>query len=412
MMQRVKYLQLLNPKYKTVINTNIVLIILMFLNPISGIGIDINAPSLPYIVSGLHTNIALVQLILSIYVLGFGLGQIIVGNLSDSIGRKPVLIGGLIGVIITSVLAGLSVNIYFMLFMRFLQGITVSAPGNLSKSITTDYYTKEEITKVSTYITFAWGLGPIIAPAIGAYLQYHFDWRVSFYFFSAYCVVALILVLICLPETNKHKRSITINKVVNKHLHILSSKVFIGSALSMTIGYSIIIIFNTIGPFLIQDLLKYSVTFYGHIALLIGIAFTAGTFSNLIYIRYFTEHKILISGIIILIISSGIMLLFASSTYINIFIVLIPTLFIVYSIGCIYPHYMGKCISLFPKMAGAASSTSGCIIMVGTALIATVASLMKTNSLLPLAAIYFSLSLILCLLYFLFIRNNHNLINK
>ena len=91
----------------------------MILNPISGIGIDINAPSLPYIVSGLHTNITLVQLILSIYVLGFGLGQIIIGNLSDSVGRKPVLIVGLFGVIITSILAGLSVNIYFMLFMRF-----------------------------------------------------------------------------------------------------------------------------------------------------------------------------------------------------------------------------------------------------------------------------------------------------
>ena len=104
---------------------------------------------------------------------------------------------------------------------------------------------------------------------------------------SVYSVFALILVLVCLPETNRNKRPITIKKVMNRHLHILSSKVFVGSALSMAIGYSIIVVFNTIGPFLIQDLLQYSVIFYGYLALFLGIAFTAGTFSNLFFYRQF-----------------------------------------------------------------------------------------------------------------------------
>jgi MFS transporter, DHA1 family, multidrug resistance protein len=372
-----------------------VLIVLMLLNPISGVGIDISAPSLPSIASGLSASITQVQLILSIYVLGFGVGQIIVGNLSDSIGRKPVLVAGLLGTVITGILAGLSINVYCMLFMRFLQGLSVSAPGNLSKSIATDFFTKEEMVKVSSCIVLAWGLGPILAPLVGAYLQYYFGWRASFYFLSAYSAFVLILVLLIFRETNCDKKSISIKKIINRHLDIFSSKVFVGSALSMAIGYSVIIEFNTIAPFIVQGLLKYSVIFYGRLAFFLGIAFTAGTFSNLIFIRMFSERKILLSAIVVSIITAGIMFFFAIFNYLNIFIIFIPALIITYFIGCIYPHYMGKCISLFPKMAGAASATSGCTVMVSTALIATCSSLLPVNSQLPLAVIYFILSLLL-----------------
>jgi hypothetical protein len=90
----------------------------------------------------------------------------------------------------------------------------------------------------------------------------------------------------------------------------------------------------------------------------------------------------------------------------NFQLILNKQLLITYSIGCVYPHYMGKCISLFPKMAGAASATSGCVVMISTAIIAALSSLLTTNSQLPLATIYFILSLFLCTLYFFFIQSN------
>ncbi len=377
----------------------IVLILLMVLNPISGIGIDMNAPSLPFIVAGLHTHISLAQLTMSIYVLGFGLGQIAIGNLSDSFGRRHILLLGLLGFIISSVFAANSPSISFLLIMRFLQGIFVAAPGNLSKTIATDYYTKEEMTKVSSWILGAWGLGPIIAPAIGAYLQHHFNWQAIFYCLGAYGLFAFLLTAFFMPETNKHKTAFNIHRIKEKHREVFSSKIFIASAFSMAIGYSLIVVFNTVAPFLIQNLLHYSVIFYGHLALGLGFAFCLGSFSNLIFVKYFSERLILLSAIILMCLFAFLMFLVALFNFINLLVIIVPIFIIFYAMGYAYPYYMGKCISLFPKIAGAASSTSGCIVMIGTATVAAISSIFKTHSQLPLAMIYLALVVLLAWIY-------------
>ena len=230
----------------------IVLLVLVLLNPVSGVGIDIYAPSLPYIVSSLHTTSFLVQLTMSVYVAGLGIGQVIIGNLSDSMGRKPVLLLGLFLFFIASILIVFSTNILFMLIMRFIQGLSVAAPGNLSKTIATDFYTKKEMTKVSTFIILAWGLGAIVAPAVGGYLQYHFYWQLSFYCLAGYGLLALLVVLFLLPETNRHKHKLKLSNIAQNYKKIFSTNLFLISALSLAFGYSFIVLFNTGGPFIIQ----------------------------------------------------------------------------------------------------------------------------------------------------------------
>jgi len=184
----------------------IILMILLFSIPLSGMGIDIYVPSLPALKVFFNEPHSLITLTVSLYLLGFSIGQAFFGPASDSMGRKNILFGGMILFSIFSLLATLTSTVHELLLMRFLQGLAVTAPVVVTKAIVTDLFDKETIKKASTYLVLAWSIGPIIAPAIGGHLQQYFGWRGGFYFLFVYGLILSIFIAIYLSETNQYKQ--------------------------------------------------------------------------------------------------------------------------------------------------------------------------------------------------------------
>ena len=139
------------------------LILLLLLIPfLQGTGIDLYVPSMPMIANYFHVTTGLVQQTIGFYMLAFGIGQLMLGILSDIIGRRKIMIASALCFTITSFLAALSTNIYLLIGFRFFQGLGIGGFGVTIRAVSTDCFKDKQLVKAMTYFATSWAWGPII----------------------------------------------------------------------------------------------------------------------------------------------------------------------------------------------------------------------------------------------------------
>lgn len=393
----------MQPEAKSFTRPNLLLLIALIITPMSGLGIDIYIPSLPAVSTYFQVDNSLIQLSITLYMLGLGLMQLVAGAISDSFGRKiPTLIAISI-FILTSILVPFSPSITYLLFLRLIQGMMVAMMVVPMRSVIPDLFTGRDLYKATSYMTLAWSIGPIVAPAIGGYLQYYIGWKANFYFLAIYSIVGFILILFFLPETSTHRHVFDIVQIIRRYKIILRHRIFLKAVLINSLIYSIVILFAVIAPFLIQDVLHYSSVAFGHMALLIGVAWLLGSLSNRFMIEVSVESKLTYSlwGMLLIAI---LMFVVSLNIDLTIYNIIIPIFFLVWLGGIIFPNNFAQAVELFPQMTGSVNALLGALLFSFTALISFMATFLKTNSTLPLAVSYL-IFILLCLILFYFTKN-------
>ena len=279
----------------------------------------------------------------------------------------------------------------------FCQGFFLRAPSAISKAVATDYFKKSELISAMTVLAIAWGMGPIIAPFIGGYLEYFFNWQANFIFLTLYALMLLFLVLFFLPETNHHRIPYQLKQLLRNYQTICTHSMFIEYVLLIMLGYAMVILFNAISPFLIQVVLGKSVLYFGYLALIMGCAMFFGSNTNRYLIRRFNSITIIYVSLGLNLCSATVMLIIASLGIINVWVICIPSFIIFYFFGIVYPNVLSGAMQLFPKMAGSASAATIMLSMLGVGLIVALASHLHISSQLPLAVIYCVISMLLLL---------------
>ncbi len=360
--------------------------------PLSGVGIDICAPSLPLISDAFHISHSTSKLSIIIYLFGFCFGQLFIGPLSDCLGRKKIVLLGLFFFASSSLLAVVIKSATLLLMARLIQGVSVSAPVVIAKSVATDCFVGSELKKISTNLVTAWSLGPIIAPVIGGYSQQYFGWKASFIWLFLYSLILLLTITIYMPETNKENKKIKIKIIISNYSEIITSNAFMGSVLCLAIGYAYIVAFNIVSPFIIQNELGFSVITYGDIALAMGFGCFGGSVLNRWLTTKYSQNNLINCGIAIILLTSLLMLILSIQIF-NILTLAIPTFIMFACIGVIYPNCSAYCLSMFPKMAGSASAVMGVITILGTAIIGIAASFLSARSNLSISILYICLTI-------------------
>src|SRR3990167_10454126 len=118
-----------------IFNKRLMIAMVLLMAPLGGIGIDLYTPSLPAITRHFSVDASLVKLTLSIYLLGLGMGQFVFGFLSDSLGRRRLLLIGMLVYVVISLVMAMSTNIGTLLVFRLLQGLATGAPAVLYRSL-------------------------------------------------------------------------------------------------------------------------------------------------------------------------------------------------------------------------------------------------------------------------------------
>ena len=381
-------------------NKHWLIFIILFIIPLTGAGVDIFIPSLPHIVHEFHANETLVQLAVSTYILGYGLCQLFFGPLSDSYGRKPLLMWGLLAYVLISFVTPQITDVHQLLVLRFLQGVAISAPGVVVKSMLSDGFTGEEFHVKANHMTLAWSLGPIIAPAIGGYLQHYLGWHYPFYFLAMYGLIAWLVCLLTLKETNQQRYPFEMSNVLRNLKVILSHRAFIGSIIILLSLYSLLTAFNVLGPFFVQVEMGYSPVVFGHVALVLGIAWFLGNFLNRIFQRWFSRKQLTTVAILLVLLFAFLMVGVAMLYPMNLFSLIAPVCLLFVSGGMALSNIFGLCLSLFPNNSGLASAAMGSLLVIGASGGSAVAALLASHSQLPLALMYVALGALSVLCYF------------
>ena len=359
--------------------------------PLGGIGIDLYAPSLPAIANYFQTSLVSVKATIGIYLLGYGIGQFIFGILSDRFGRKPMLIMGLVLYAIASFLPTFAHGINFILICRFCQGFGAGAPNVLIKAIIGDQFTGIALTKIAAIVGIAWGLGPVIGPVIGGYLQYYFGWQMSFYFLTFYGILVLVLSKSFLHETNINRTPLHAMTLLLNSKKIISNQTFIASIFLILVGYSMIILFNVVGPFLIQDKLSYSAKVYGQIGFVLGIVSILGATLNRFLVGYFKENKIILLGLFCMLSAAFFLLITGWLKYTTLLLIVAPMCIIFLFEAFLFPLGMKNCISIFGDKKGLGSALMSGAVVISTALISLLGSFLNTSTQSQLALVYICL---------------------
>ena len=192
--------------------------------------IDPYLPSGPIIARGFDVPDSMIQLTLSALTLGFALGQLIAGPLSDSIGRrKPMLIGSAIFVLASAFVAmAPSLELFFA--SRFIQGLAGAAVLVVGNAVLRDLYGGLPLLKVMGRVLLIQALAWFIGPFAGSQLLQFMDWRGVALVFGTFAVVMLILALRFLPETLKHedRRDEIFAGMAKRFVHVLKDRIYVG----------------------------------------------------------------------------------------------------------------------------------------------------------------------------------------
>lgn len=379
---------------------------MLCLMPIIGMCIDLVAPSLPAIAAGLHVPNHMAKNAISIYLMGFALGNFFTGFLTDALGRQKLMRLSLLAFTLVSVIPIFFPTIGLLLIARFLQGYTIGAVSVLLRAVCSDVLSPEKLTRLGPWFGTMWGLGPVLGPIMGGYLQTYFGWQAGFYFFALIGLIGLIAVLFILPETHTNKHPLNIQTIRKNSLEILSRPLFLGIVTLMGLTYSLLIVFNISGPFLIQTTLHYSPLFFGRIALYLGLVFLVSTLFSRFLLKITSVEKLWLIFINACF-SLGVVLLVASYFFAHaIMMIEFASAFMFFTCGMIFPMSLGKGLSLFRHMAGTATAVMYLVNISITSIVSYFIGFIAVDSLMHLMWINMGLLFLVVVLYWGVLRQS------
>ncbi|WP_347756043.1 multidrug effflux MFS transporter [Agrococcus sp. ProA11] len=257
-------------------------ITLIVLGLLAGLGpftIDLYLPAFPAVKDDFSTTDAAVQLTLSATTLGFAFGQLVVGPLSDRIGRrKPLLIATSVHVL-ASVAVAMAPDLLTLSLMRIVQGFGAAAGTVVAMAMVRDLFGGKQLTTALSRLALVIGIAPIAAPVVGSWLVGIMHWRGLFWVLAAYAALVIVLQLLFLRETLPAwlRHAPGHSTLRQRYRAVLTDRVFIGVAV---IGASIfggMFAYISTSSLLLQEVYGFSPAEFGTVFALCSIGVLIGT---------------------------------------------------------------------------------------------------------------------------------------
>ena len=261
--------------------------------------IDLYLAAFPQITAELGTTPANVQLTITGTLAGLALGQLLIGSVSDSFGRRPPLLVALSIYVLASLAIVLTPSVEVLAALRFVQGFSAAAGMVVSMAIVRDTYDGVAMGKVIARLMLIVGVAPILAPTLGAQLLLVGSWRFMFGFLAAFGVVLLALVLFALPESLPPERRRTggTRAALASYGGLLTDRMFMGLALLSGFYMASMFTYVSSSTFVFQEGFDLSAQQFGLVFGAGAIAITAGSQINGALLGRVTPQRILVLAV-------------------------------------------------------------------------------------------------------------------
>jgi Bcr/CflA subfamily drug resistance transporter len=351
---------------------NFIVFLAPLINSVAGIAIDLYAPSMPAIGAEFGVSAPLMQNTITATLAGYAIGQLFFGLMSDSAGRRCSILFGLCCFIAASALATVSPNIETLVAARTVQGFSIGACQVVARAILVDNIRGQRFYIAITYLSLAFGLGPVIAPVVGGYIQELAGWRYNFALYSLYGAVVLSFAYFGLEESLSpiHRKSSLAS--LRGYRVILGNSTFLSAVLVLGSSFSTFLIWNVMGPFVMQEKLGYDAATFGASALGVGASYLFGTLLNRLLVKRTPTETLMSAGAGLYMF--GMLVIACDSVGLALASALGGVMIIAFAQGLIFSNAMAKSMSLFPDRAGAAASLQGCLMILGGTIASAIAS--------------------------------------
>ena len=350
---------------------NTMIIIIGSIVAMGPLATDIYLPSLPGLGLAFDTSVKSVQLTLSAYLFGYSVAQVFCGPLSDRYGRLPIMLGGLILFAASSVICTWTQTIDQLIFARFFQAIGGCVGPVLGRAMVRDMYDGEEATRVQSWTGVVLGISPAVAPIVGGYLEYYYNWTACFYVLSIYAVASVVVVWLFVGETNHslNPTAAAIRPMMINFSALLKHRSFVGHTLTLTLCFGGLWAWLSGSPFVLTEVFGIPAKHLGFCYIWGVATFMMGSAVSARFGASWGVHRSLQIAGLCAISGSGSALMLELIDLNSIY-TLIGTLSVFFFAGgIVFPQTISAALQSFPKMAGSASGLLGFMQMSGGALI-------------------------------------------
>lgn len=207
--------------------------------------IDMYLASLPDMARDLNASVTQIQLTLTVFLMAMGLGQLISGPIIDAVGRRKPLLCSILLFILCSIWASWSDSINMLLYARFFQGLAASMTLVVAISTVSDLSSGTEAAKLFALLMTIEGLAPVLAPAIGGFVDAHAGWTAVMLVLALMGLIAFINTWFFLPETLHQSQRQPLNPtiVLKNYGRLLKDKDFMLPALSLSAAFFFLFIY-------------------------------------------------------------------------------------------------------------------------------------------------------------------------
>lgn len=331
--------------------------LLAMLMPLS---IDMYLPALPVISAQFGVPAGSAQMTLSTYILGFALGQLFYGPMADSLGRKPVILGGTLVFAAAAVACALAQTIDHLIIMRFFHGLAAAAASVVINALMRDIYPKEEFSRMMSFVMLVTTIAPLVAPMAGGAVLVWFSWHVIFWILALAALLASAMIFFFIDETLPvdRRQKFHIRTTIGNFASLFRHKRVLSYMLASGFSFAGMFSFLSAGPFVYIELNHVSPQHFGYYFALNIVFLFIMTIINSRFVRRVGALNMFRAGLWIQFVMA-IWLVVSAFLGVGFWALVVGVAAFVGCVSMVSSNGMAVILDEFPHMAGTASSLAG-----------------------------------------------------
>ncbi len=324
--------------------------------------IDLYLPAFPVLEGDFDTTAAAIQLTLTGTMIGFGIGQLLVGPLSDKVGRRLPLIGVTALHVLASAAAAIAPTLMLLGVSRVVMGAGAAAGGVVAMAIVRDLFGGRRLVVMLSRLALVSGAAPVIAPLIGSALLLVMSWRGLFVVLAIYGAVMLVAAIALVPETLPRARRSELGSttVGQRYRSVLADRVFLGVLIIGGMTFSGLFSYLSASSFLFQQSFGFDAQQYGLLFAANSLGLVAGVqIASRLAARYGPQWVLAWSTSTLVV--AGVAIIVADQIGLGLWGILVPLFVFMTACGFTFPCVQVLALDRHGKAAGTAASILGAV---------------------------------------------------
>ncbi|GAA5192339.1 Bcr/CflA family multidrug efflux MFS transporter [Ferrimonas gelatinilytica] len=353
------------------------------------LAIDMYLPAIPALSEAFGAPVEQVQVSVSVYLLGFSLGQLFYGPITDSIGRIPVLLFGMSLFTLGSLGCALSGDLEQLLGFRALQAVGGASGSVVMMGIMRDLFGGDQFARAVSFTMLVMALAPLAAPMMGGYLLLALGWRSIFFLLAITSLFLMVLFWRIIGETlpAEGRPALGLRSALRGYAKILRHRLCMSYLLVGIFASGALFSFVTGAPFVYIEFFGVAPENFGYLFGLNIVTMMMVTSLNARYVARLGSPRMLLYGVLLSAFGASLLLGLYLAEVRTLMAVVVPVMLIFAPVGLVSANATSLSLQQFPHLSGSVAALGGCLRFAGGAMAGIGVSLAHTGTPLPMVVV-------------------------